>query len=249
MSGHVLRFTCTKISAGTNKAAIKPDKDGYYCNLVFGAFDVTTPSRQHFPFSGVEALLAPGSPLHRRATNGALKGEWGHPRQLPGESDANFVQRISVIDEKNTAIHIREFRIVPTKDKSGKTYYQVRGDVCPSGPYGECFVKAMNNPHENIGLSIRGLSRDVWKGTTLYSTFTRIFNWDVVTEPGIPEANKLDSINMQQLQCVEIDVDELLKDGNPTAAGVVFMNAGVDLHDLITSSAVHTGIKKDSRSW
>lgn len=249
MSAQVLRFTCTKITAGSSKAGLTPDKDGYFNDLVFGAFDITTPSRQHFPMAGVEKLLAPGSPLHRRATNGALKGEWGHPKQMPGEQDADYVRRISMVEEKNTAIHIREFRIVPVKDKNGKTYYQVRGDVAPSGPYGDCFAKAMANPHENIGLSIRGMSRDVWQGTTMVSTFTRIFTWDVVTEPGVPEANKMDSVNMQQLSSIEIPVSDLLSEGEPTELGVTFLSSGIDLHELIANCAEDVGTRRDSRSW
>jgi hypothetical protein len=131
MSNQVLRYSCTKVTAGTKDAVITPDKDGYYCNLILGAFDVTGPTRQHFPFAGVESLLAPGSTLHRRATNGALKGEWGHPRQAPGESDADFVSRIQQVDERHTAIHIREFRIQRVTADNGKVYYQVRGDVAP----------------------------------------------------------------------------------------------------------------------
>lgn len=249
MSSQVLRFTSTKITAGTAAAAPKPDKDGYYCDLIFGAFDVTTPSRQNFPFAPVEKLLCKGSPLHRRATNGALKGEWGHPKQMPGESKADFITRISMVNEEKVAIHIRDFRLVPTKDKQGNTYIQVRGDVKPSGPYGKYFAESMANPHENIGLSIRGLSRDTWKGTVMQSVFTHIFNWDVVIEPGIAEANKFDSVNMQQLDCFEIPVSDLLASGEMTGVGVTLLNAGIDVRELIRDNAINEGTPVDSRSW
>lgn len=249
MSGAVLRYSCTKVTAGTAAAAPKPDKDGYYTDLILGAFDITGPTRQHFPFAGVEGLFKEGSPLHRRATNGALKGEWGHPRQQPGESNEAYVSRISQVDERHTAIHIRSFRILKQTDKKGNTYYQVRGDVAPSGPYGEHFTKAMQNPHENLGISIRGMSRDTWKGITLHRTFTRVFCWDVVTEPGIPEANKMDSVNMQSLSDIEIPVEALLNQDGATDLGTAFLNAGLDLRELVTQCADYGDSKRDSRSW
>lgn len=254
MSDKVLRFTCTKVNAGSVSASVKPDKDGYYRDLIFGAFDIVTPQRWAFPLAGVEHLLEPGSPLHRRATSGALKGEWGHPRQMPGESDQAFMQRIAQVDEKNTAIHIRDFRLVQAVTKSGKKYYQVRGDVKASGPYGKYFTEAMANPHENIGLSIRGVSSDKWIGTTKYSTFRRIFNWDVVNEQGIPEANKMDSVldgvvNMQQYASVDIPVSSLLKDGQATPEGITMLNNGVDLYELIRECAESTDTSRGSLTW
>lgn len=247
----ILRFTCTKVNAG--KAVAKPDKDGYYCDLIFGAFDIVTPQRWAFPFAGVEDLLKPGSPLHRRAKGGALKGEWGHPRKQPGETDEEFAQRIMTVDERNTAIHIRDFRLVPATTPEGHKYVQVRGDVKPSGPYGKHFEEAMQNPHENMGLSIRGFSRDVWRGITKYSTFTRIFTWDAVHEQGIPEANKMDSLldatpNMQSLTEVEIPVSALMRDGTPTEAGLTMLSAGIDIHDVIANCS-DGGATRDSRAW
>lgn len=185
-------FSCTAL-VGTNKAGqLKKDENGYY-DVVLGAFDYFNSRKDFYPFAPAKRMFEESSNLMRRISNGALRGECGHPRRQPGQSMPEFINRILDIYEPNTACHFREVWIddESMKGEGGRPIIAVRAWVKPSGPMGPALQKALDNPHENVCFSIRSLTRDVQTPQgTFIKNIAEIITWDWVNEPGINIANK-----------------------------------------------------------
>ena len=92
-------FACTAL-LGTNKAGIlKPDASGYY-TLVLGALNIFNNGGAYYPYGeSAQMLFKESSSFIRRINNGALRGEYGHPRMLPGMSMRDYMSRITDIME------------------------------------------------------------------------------------------------------------------------------------------------------
>lgn len=201
-------YGCTALMM-TNKAGIiKPDADGYY-ELILGGLDVFNSAGAFYPLAPAKQLFEDSSQLQRRIRGGNLRGEYGHPKFLPGMSARDFIARIMEIREENISHHIREVTIVhDVKDKDGRPTVAVIGKVKPSGPKGEALGDSLENRHENVCFSIRSLTHDETVNGRHVKNIRNIVTWDFVNEPGIAIATKYNAPTLESLQEFSFNVEQ-----------------------------------------
>ena len=241
-----IEFTCIKVHAGSNKAALKPDADGYYCDVVVGAFDLPNAHGETYPMNPVKEMMSESSRFMRRIKAGYLVGAWGHPERQAGESDLAFMNRAASIHESTVSHQFRKIKVTKTKDKkTGKPYFIVKADVKPFGPNGHHVKEGLENPHLNMGFSIRCFFNRVMKGIVEERHIADIITWDAVIEPGIHRCNKYDGIGMESLQTEVIDLDRLDTD---TVGGVSIgmESASIDVNALRASVRRTKGVGRMS---
>lgn len=230
-----ITFTCTKANIGTEKARLKPDADGYY-KVKIGAFDAYNNMRQFYPLEPAKALFSKTSTLMRKLCKGVLKGEYGHPMREPGEDVDAYINRAGRVTEGNVSHHFREITLSPTKDASGRVVHEVIARIKPMGPRGDVLKASLENPHENIGFSIRCFSKDRFVGRVLHKSVTEIITWDAVNEPGVESANKLDSLSLESIEAVEIPLEALIAASKMEMNGISLEDSGIDMTNLIDAA-------------
>lgn len=199
-------FGCTALM-GTNKTGLlKPDESGYY-RMVLGAFDAFNSGDQFYPAGPALELLQDSGVLQRRIANGALRGEYGHPRKLPGMTDRDFLLRLADIVEQNVSHHIRRVEIIPQgmRDESGRPVIGVLGDIKPCGPFGQALQASLDAKDENVCFSIRSITNDRMERGRWNKYIRAIYTWDYVNEPGMSGAKKWHAPGLESLQEVVAD--------------------------------------------
>lgn len=186
-------YSCTAL-VGTNKAGImRPDADGYYNDVVLGALNVFNSGGRYYPYNEqAKRIFDQSSAFMRRVADGALRGECGHPKRLPGMSMQDFLSRVLEIRETNICSHYRRVTLDfdNIQDKNGNKIIAIMGDVKPSGPCGPALEAAFQNPHENVCFSIRSVTNDSLVGNVVNKSFKQVVTFDWVNEPGIAVARK-----------------------------------------------------------
>lgn len=197
-------YSCTALM-GTNKTGqITPDADGYY-TVVLGALDFFNSAGSFYPLKGAQELFKESSSLIRRARNGALRGEYGHPRP-DGMTKTQFMARIMDIHEDKVCCHISDVWLDSgsVKDENGKGVVAIMGKVKPAGPFGPALEASLKNPKENVCFSIRSITNDQVINGVNNKFIRQICTWDYVNEPGIRVATKwhnptLESFVLEQI--------------------------------------------------
>jgi hypothetical protein len=195
-----IRFGFTALN-GVNKAGtITPDENGYY-RMVLGGLDIYNSANQFYPYEPAKELFTSSSQLMRRVGNGALRGEYGHPKFVPGMSQDQFAQRILAIWEENVSHHIAsvELNFDDYKDKDGRKVIAIIGMVKPMGPRGQDLLASLQNRSENVCFSIRAFTKDIEIGRTCQRILKNVVTWDYVNEPGIHIANKFSAPALEDL--------------------------------------------------
>lgn len=192
-------YSCTAL-VGTNKAGtLKADADGYY-TLVLGALNIHNAAGAFYPLESAKHLFDSSSSLIRRIETGNLRGECGHPKQLPGQNTRDYLQRILQIEETNICCHFRRVWLVDGKDDKGRNVVLVMGEVKPAGPRGPALKEALENKHENVCFSIRSLTKDHMNPAGfLIKNIQTIVCWDWVNEPGISLATKYKNPGLESI--------------------------------------------------
>ena len=187
----IARFATTGLLGANKSGELKPDADGYY-TVVLGALDVYNSGGAFYPANTARELFKDSSSLMRRIQNKTCRGEVGHPRKEPGMSLRDYIVRVCTIQEDKIAFHVKEVWLDEqnVKDKSGRPVIAIMGKVCPSGPHGEAFLRAIKNPYENLCFSIRSITNDVEVNGVVHKHFKVIVTWDWVNEPGLEVANR-----------------------------------------------------------
>lgn len=185
-------LSCTAL-LGTNKAGtLKCDDDGYY-TVILGALDVYNTSGAFYPEASARHLFERSSSLARRIASGNLRGEYGHPRKLPGMELEDFVNRVRDIYEPNVCMHIRKVTVDYTsfRNPQGQPIITIVGEIKPSGPMGPALKEQLENRHEDVCFSIRSMTHDTLSMTgRLTKNLKLIVTWDYVNEPGLANAHK-----------------------------------------------------------
>lgn len=199
----VYKFTSQALPV-SKKGVLKPDSDGAY-TLVVGGLNIHNSMNQFYTLEGAKELFEQSSSLMRRMQRGAVKGEVGHPRQEPGMSMEQYVNRLYELREDNICCH---FKDVTLDANYGNTHNMpgvvaVLAKVTPSGPYGPALEKALQNPGENVCFSVRGLTDDYYDRGQYKRVLKQIIGWDWVTEPGIAIAEKFKSPGLESQVVLE----------------------------------------------
>ena len=181
---------CT-ISRGFNGAGTFKRLDNGYALFVLSALEYPNSTAAVYDEGAATRLIMGNTRLQRQCGDGELKGELGHPKEYDSPNFNAFMQRIHTVDERNVAVQYRRVYIDRNyKLPDGKTIIAVMGEVCPSGPHAEHIDRSMNNPHENVCFSLRGMATDRFVGGKKRKYLDNLITWDVVGEPGLRPSTK-----------------------------------------------------------
>lgn len=194
-----INFVCTSL-AGKNKVGIiKPDANGYY-RMRVGALNMFNSSKMWYPFEAAREIFTDMSgEFQRRVKRGALKGENGHPKFLPGMTESAYFARLLAIYEENTCCHHAEIILDfdNAYDDQGNKIIGIDSLVAPSGPLGDMLRREFENPKENVCFSIRSFTNDVLVGGVVHRNIKKVVTFDKVTEPGMHVAEKFKSAALE----------------------------------------------------
>ena len=195
-----VKFECTRLMGTGKQGVLTPDSDGYYL-LPIGGLNVFNSAGQYYTYHGAKDLFEQSSQFQRRIKRGALRGEVGHPKMLPGQSYDDFLARCMTIDEANICCHFSEIYLDfdNFRAKNGDKIVAIMGRVRPSGVHGPALKDALENSKENVCFSIRSLTRDYMEGTRYNRDIKTIVTFDWVNEPGIEHAEKYYSPALESL--------------------------------------------------
>jgi hypothetical protein len=210
MAFNQVRFACTSLQ-GTNKVGqLKPDENGYY-PMVVGALNVFNSAGQYYVYDQAKELFQQSSQLMRRVARGALRGECGHPKMLPGMTKEQYAHRILSIYEENVCCHHKEISLDfdNVKDEKGKPIIAIISKVCPSGPMGSALERSLKNKDENVCFSIRAFTDDYRDRGVYKRVLKTIVTFDQVNEPGISFAEKFRAPALEELDEMTLSRGEL----------------------------------------
>jgi hypothetical protein len=237
MSLNSIRFACTSL-AGVNKAGLlKKDEQGYY-EVVVGALNVFNSAGQFYVYEQAKKLFEGSSQLMRRVSKGALRGEYGHPKFLPGMTNDQFANRVMSIYEENVCCHFRDITIDfnRVKDAQGKPVIAIVAWVKPAGPNAAALQASLDNPNENVCFSIRAFTDDFREGGVTKRVLKTIVTWDYVNEPGIAVAEKFCSPSLESMSETSFSRGELERGLKvATTMGVATESALLTADELFTS--------------
>lgn len=187
-----ITFTCTRL-VGTNKiGTLKKDERGYY-PVVVGALNMFNSAGLYYRLDAAREIFeSQSSEFVRRTDRGALRGEYGHPRMLPGMTPQQYFQRLNQLWESQISHHFRrvylDFNSI--KDDRGQQVVGIMAEMCPNGPLGHVLEKQMQNPDENVCFSIRSFADDIPSGGVIQRHIRKVVTFDYVNEPGMHVAEK-----------------------------------------------------------
>ena len=198
-----IKFTATKLAGSGKHGKLTPDASGYY-TLPIGGLNLFNSMGDYYTAEGARQLFEQSSILMRRISTGNLKGENGHPKQQPGQSDDQYFNRAMIIEETNVSHHFKSIWLDENYGKNNPglnnpDLIAVMAEVKPSGPHGPALQKALDNPDENVCFSIRALSKDFFQNRQKIRVLQSILTWDWVTEPGLHVATKWNSPALESL--------------------------------------------------
>ena len=195
---------------GTNRAGdIKPDEKGWY-DVYLGALNFPNSTGAEYDVEPVRRLLMNDSIIARRIAKGRLFGELGHPRQLPGMTDKEYIARLLDVNEKYEVFTIKTITIDTTaKDKHGRPIIALRGLIKPSGPYRDVLQQKLDDPDINVNFSIRTLAQNYYQGGKLRKRVGNFITVDLVGEPGIDIADKYNAPSTESY-LVEVNGGDIL---------------------------------------
>lgn len=228
---NTITFGCTALK-GLNKVGdLKPDANGYY-RMALGGFDMENAAGAYYPMESAKHLFDNSSSFMRRIRNGNCRGEYGHPKRLPGWTIQDYIQRIMTIDEDRLCCHIAEVSLESDiyKGPNGAPIVAVMGKIFPSGPLGHVLKASLDNPLENVCFSVRSLTRDVWVGDRLVKNMEALATYDYVNEPGVAHCQKYTSPALESWSETTVTMEHLTK-----IASMLPSSIGLEAADMIQS--------------
>ena len=201
MSLNSVKFCCTALASSSKIGNLKQNESGYY-PMVVGALNVFNSAGQFYVYEEAKDLFQSSSQLMRRVSRGALRGECGHPKPVPGQSNDSFANRVMSIYEENVCCHHKSLTLdfENIKDNDGNPIIGIISEVCPSGPMGPQLEKSLKNKDENVCFSIRAFTDDYRERGITKRVLKNIVTFDQVIEPGISVAEKFKSPALESLQ-------------------------------------------------
>ena len=205
-------FSCTTLAGTGKKGKLTKDENGYY-TMPIGGLNVFNSIGDFYTYEDAKQLFDSSSTFMRRVKTGALKGEYGHPKPVKGQSYEEFAERVLTIEEKNICTHFAEVWLDfdNVKDANGKPVIAIMAKLAPSGPMGDAIARSLENPNEDVCYSIRSFTRDSFIRGIKHRAIAEIVTWDYVNEPGINFARKYKSPALENLHEQAFSRGELLR--------------------------------------
>lgn len=216
MFPQTVRFTCTALAGSGKKGILPKDEYGYRIQPI-GALNCFNSAGEFYTANKARELFEQSSSFIRRVASGCLKGEEGHPKREPGQSEEDFIRRVLRIDERNVCAHFAEIWLDfdNVKDNYGRPVIAIMGKVAPAGPHADSLERAFNNPNEEVCFSIRSFTDDAVVGGCRQRTLVEIVTFDRVTEPGIAHARKFRAPGLEGLGDHEWQADTVRRAVKP----------------------------------
>jgi hypothetical protein len=204
-------YACTRLQGTEKRGVLVPDADVYY-EMIVGALDVYNSAGAFYDFQSAKAVFDASGSLQRRIAAGQLRGEYGHPKRLPGQDMQSYINRIMTIDESQICVHFKEIRLETglVKSDTGRPVLAIVAKIKPCGPRGPALKEQLENGSENVSFSIRSLTDDQVVGGVLHKHIRTVICWDYVNEPGIACAEKYKSPSLESLEEVIVTRDNVI---------------------------------------
>ena len=194
--GHLV-LSSNRLDLSGKSGIFKPNEHGYY-TMPIGGFNCHNSIGEFYTMEGVDKCMGPGSKLQKDIGDGRLMGEYGHPVQPHGMSEADFGMRFQSVDDKETCALFHKVwnddRIAQSKEFSGAgiepNSVVTMAELKPHGRLWDSLQRAFDDPHVNIGFSVRNLSYDRWVNNKCHVILAKIITWDAVIKTGISAAQK-----------------------------------------------------------
>lgn len=199
-----INFVCTSLVGKNKVGVIKPDANGYY-KMRVGALNMFNSSKMWYPFEAAREIFTDMSgEFQRRVKRGALNGEYGHPKFLPGMTESAYFARLLSIYEENTCCHHAEISLDfdNAYDDQGNKIIGIDSLICPSGPLGDVLRREFENPKQNVCFSIRSFTEDRLVNGVVHRHIRKVVTFDRVTEPGMHVAEKFKSAALESNDAV-----------------------------------------------
>lgn len=205
-------FSCSTLAGTGKKGKLTKDSNGYY-TMPIGGLNVFNSIGDYYTYEDAKQLFASSSVFMRRVKSGALKGEYGHPKPVAGQSYEAFAERVLSIEEKNICTHFSEIWLdfENVKDGNGKPVIAIMAKLAPSGPMGAAIERSLENPNEDVCYSIRSFTKDTYVGGVKHRALAEIVTWDYVNEPGINFARKYKAPALESMHEQAFSQKELLR--------------------------------------
>lgn len=235
-------YQCTALNGMNKVGLLKRDEQGY-ARVVLGGLDVSNSAGEFYTYEQSKKLFEESSALMRRVRSGALRGENGHPKMMPGQSPEAFASRVMSIWENRVCVHIKsvELDFENVRDLNGNRVIAIMGMVKPSGELGYVLEEALSNPNQNVAFSIRAFTdNERFRGRT-NRHLRNIVTWDFVGEPGIAIATKYSSPALESFEEVFLDKNQLRLAANlQEPDGVAMESKRLMVDELFTSFGWNT---------
>lgn len=204
--------TETMFVGNKNKVGrIRPDENGIYKGLPMMVLGQVTQQQTYYdPKSVMDQITSPESRFGMIMRQGKVYGEWGHPT-FYGMSDNDKLQRLVTVDESKIS-HV--FTSLYTDPASADGTVVLRGDVKPTGPYGDTFKNSLDDPVVNTAFSLRAYVDTKMRPDGLkYRTVRSLTTWDTVGPSGYATTDKANALGLEsfggdQFHDYEINVME-----------------------------------------
>ncbi len=201
MSNNVI-FTCNRLT-NTNKVGnIKVNPDGSR-TMIVGALNMFNSANMYYPYEAAkDFFLDTSGEFMRRVSRGVLMAENGHPRMLPGMSEAAYFARLHQIHEDRVCAYHSKITLDfdNYRDEKGRPIVAILSDVMVSGELGYILERSFQNPNENICFSIRSFTKDYMDRGVINRAIKKIITFDRVVEPGMSIAEKFFSPSLESME-------------------------------------------------
>ena len=163
---------------GRKLQKLTPDADGYFSGIPLSAFNAKSLNGCYYNTeSYYKHLTDPNTAFNIKLRHGNLYGEWGHPK------DDEDLKRVLIVDKDKESHH---FKAVYTDKSAVSNFPIIRGDLRPSGPYGQYLLSSLLNVHENTAFSLRCLMTEAYDSglKAPVRTVEEFVTYDAVDMPG-----------------------------------------------------------------
>lgn len=196
MSNKQILFENTAL-IGINKCGeLKPDAQGRY-EVVFGRVGenaVCTKGEVYDYGAQAQKTFASDSRLMQMASQGLLRGEWGHPKPQ-GHDPVSFRSRVRMIDEEKICMHIYKIWLEPGTFE-GKPTTLIKALIKPAGPNGPYLKEMLDDKEQNVAFSGRYFSSPTIIDGVRHRDIYMAVTWDFVFMPGMPGSTKFETPNL-----------------------------------------------------
>ena len=212
-----IQFRVSTMFAGNNNRVgrIKPDELGVYHGLPMMVLGQVTQQQTYYdPQSIMDQITNESSKFNITLRQSKAYGEYSHPAFPSSMSDADKLQRLVTVDEKNVS-HL--FTSLYTDTPSADGTVVLRADLKPTGPYGAVFKESLDDPVINTAFSLRAyVSTDLGRDGIKRRVCRQLTTFDTVGASGFATTDKAHAIGLESFSGdTHLDYEiHVMEDGN-----------------------------------